>query len=166
MMFNDMASLGKAVLLALILAWMAPAWGHAAGSAEVPTAQDFLMEAKAAEAGRLPILVIFSRPNCPYCKRVLNEFLEPMQRNPEYRGKVMMRQVIVGSHARLRDFTGGTTTHNEFAKASSIGMVPVIKLYDSWGNTLTEPLTGFTSPDYYGEILDQRIDEALAKIRK
>jgi thioredoxin-related protein len=166
MMVKNMVCQGKAALLALILAWMTPTWGYAGGSAEVPLVQDFSLEAKAAEAARLPILVMFSRPNCPYCTRVLKEFLEPMQRNAEYRGKVIMRQVKVGSHAKLRDFSGGVTTHGEFARESGVGMVPAIKLYDSWGNPLTEPLVGLSTPDYYGGFLDQRIDEALAKVRK
>ena len=80
----------KAALLALILAWMVPTWGHARGSAEVPLVQDFSLEAKTAEVRRLPILVMFSRPNCPFCTRVRKEFLEPMQRNAEYRAKVIL----------------------------------------------------------------------------
>ena len=44
--------------------------------------------------------------------------------------------------------------------------MPAIKFYDSWGNTLTEPLVGIVSPDFYGGSLDQRIDEALAKVRQ
>ena len=166
MMVKNRIGQAKAALLALILAWMMPAWCHAEGSAGVPLVQDFLVEAKAAEAKRLPILVIFSRPNCPYCTRVLKEFLEPMQRNAEYRGKVIMRQVRAGSRAKLRDFSGGLTTHGEFARESGVGMVPAIQLFDSWGNTLTEPLVGLSTPDYYGGFLDQRIDEALAKVRK
>jgi thioredoxin-related protein len=156
----------KAALLALILAWMTPALGHAAGKSGVALAQDLAQEAKVAEARRLPVLVMFSRPNCAYCDQVLKEFLEPMQRNAEYRGKVIMRLVKAGSNAPLRDFSGGMTTHAEFALEHGVGMVPAIHLYDSWGASLAEPLVGLSTPDYYGHFLDQRIDEALAKLRK
>ena len=73
--------------------------------------------------------------------------------------------VKAGSRAKLRDFSGGMTTHGDFARENGVGMVPAIHLYDSWGAPLTEPLVGLTSPDYYGGFLDQRIDEALAKVR-
>jgi thioredoxin-related protein len=165
MLVNKIVSRHKAALLALILAWMAPIWGHAKGSAAVPLAQDLSLEAKAAEARHLPILVMFSRPNCNYCTRVLKEFLEPMQRNAEYRDKVIMLQVKSGSRAKLRDFSGGMTTHDDFARENGVGMVPAIHFYDSWGNSLAEPLVGLSTPDYYGGFLDQRIDEALAKVR-
>ena len=111
------------------------------------------------------ILVMFSRPNCAYCTRVLKEFLEPMQRNAEYRAKVIMRVVKAGSRAKLRDFSGGMTTHNDFARENGVGMVPAIHFYDAWGNSLAEPLVGLSTPDYYGGFLDQRIDDALAKLR-
>jgi thioredoxin-related protein len=165
MMVNKISAQLKAALLALILAWMAPALGHAKGSGEVLLAQDLALEAKAAETARLPILVMYSRPNCGYCTQVLREFLEPMQRNAEYRDKVIMRVVKAGSRAKLRDFSGGMTTHGDFARENGVGMVPAIHLYDSWGAPLAEPLVGLTTPDYYGGFLDQRIDEALAKVR-
>jgi len=34
------------------------------------------------------------------------------------------------------------------------------------GETLAEPLVGFGTPDYYGYFLDERIDAALAQLRK
>lgn len=165
MIVNKIVGRHKAALLALILAWMAPALGYAKGGGLVPLAQDLALEAKTAEAARLPILVMYSRPNCAYCTQVLKEFLEPMQRNAEYRGKVIMRMVKAGSRAKLRDFSGGMTTHGDFAMENGVGMVPAIHLYDSWGAPLAEPLVGLSTPDYYGGFLDQRIDEALAKVR-
>ncbi|MFA7242136.1 MAG: thioredoxin fold domain-containing protein [Sulfuricellaceae bacterium] len=166
MKVKNMVGLGKATLLALILTWMAPAWCYAAGNGEVPLARDLALDAKTAEARRVPILVMFTRPNCPFCAHVLKDFLEPMQRNAEYRAKVIMRKVNISSQAKLRDFSGGANTHREFALESGVGMVPVVMLYDSWGEVLAEPLLGFSSPDYYGDFLDQRINLALAKIRK
>lgn len=166
MMVKNIFRQHKAALLALILAWMAPALGYAAGKSAVLPAQDLTQDAKMAEARHLPVLVMFSRPNCAYCTQVLKEFLEPMQRNAEYRGKVVMRLVNASSNAPLRDFSGGMTTHAEFAQEHGVGMVPAIHLYDSWGTSLAEPLVGLSTPDYYGHFLDQRIDEALAKLRK
>ncbi len=165
MVMKKIIGLLHAALLALILAWMAPALGYAAGGGEVVLAHDLALDAKAAESNHVVLLVMFSRPNCAYCTQVLKEFLEPMQRNAEYRGKVIMRQIKAGSRARLRDFSGGMTTHGEFAQENGVGMVPAIHFFDSWGTPLAEPLVGLSTPDYYGGFLDQRIDEALAKVR-
>ncbi len=155
----------KTRLLAVILAWFAAAGVHAATAVQVPLVQDFAREAKAAEAKRVPILVLFSRPDCRYCDQVLEEFLLPMQRNAEYRAKVVMLQVQVDGREPLLDFSGKRTTHGRFARSQRIQLTPTIKLFDSQGKELAEPLIGLTTPDYYGGFLDQRIDEALAKLR-
>lgn len=155
----------KARLLTVILAWFTIGGACAATAVEVPMVRDFTQEARAAEAAKVPILILFSRPGCPYCEQILREFLLPMQRNPEYRTKVIMRQIQVDGRAPLRDFAGKPVTHGQFARGQHIQLVPTIKLFDARGQELTEPLIGLTTPDYFGGFLDQRIDEALGKVR-
>jgi thioredoxin-related protein len=152
-------------LLAVILAWFTAAGAHAQDKVEIPLARDFTLEATAATAKNVPILVLFSRHNCTFCTQVLQEFLLPMRRNAEYESKVIMRQVDIGSSAPLRTFSGKATTHARFAREHQIKLTPTIKLFDAQGHELTEPLVGLTTPDYYGGFLDQRIDAALAKVR-
>ena len=152
-------------LLIFILTWFACACAQAQDHAEIPLVHDFTLEAKTAQAREVPILVMFGRRNCAFCDQLLNEFLVPMQHNPEYDSKVIMRQIDTGSSAKLRLFSGKNTTHARFAKANKIHLTPTIKLFDAEGHELTEPLIGLSTPDYYGGFLDQRIDEALAKVR-
>jgi thioredoxin-related protein len=148
-----------------ILAWFTVSWAHAQSDVEVPWARDLAVEAQASQAKRLPLLVLFTSPGCPYCERVMQEFLLPMQRNPEYRNKVVMRQVDIGSSMQLRDFGGLATTHAQFSAQHKIKLVPTIKLFDASGRELTQPIVGLLTPDFYGGYLDQAIDEALARLR-
>lgn len=152
-------------LICIILTWFAMTCAQAQGDADVPVAHDLAAESQAAQAKQMPVLVLFMSPQCPYCEQVLKEFLLPMQHNPEYRTKVVMRQVVIDSNARLLDFAGRTTTHAQFAAQNKIRLVPTIKLFDARGRELTEPLVGLLTPDFYGAYLDQAIDEALAKVR-
>lgn len=152
-------------LLAIILAWFIAASANAQGKVEIPLARDFTLEATNSRAQNIPVLVLFSRHNCPYCVQILKEFLLPMRRNAEYDAKVIMRQINIDSSAPLRNFSGKNTTQARFAKEHQIKLTPTIKLFDADGHELTEPLVGLTTPDYYGMFLDQRIDEALRKVR-
>ena len=152
-------------LLAIILAWFMAAGAHAQDKVEIPLVRDFTLEATNARTKNVPILVMFSRHNCAFCAQVQQEFLLPMRRNPEYEAKVIMRQVDVGSSSPLRTFSGKATTHARFARDNRIKLTPTIKWFDPEGRGLTEPLIGLTTPDYYGGFLDQRIDEALARMR-
>jgi len=152
-------------LLAIILAWFTAVGAQARDKVEIPLARDFTLAATIARTKNVPILVLFSRRDCAFCTQLRQEFLLPMRRNAEYESKVIMRQVDVGSSAPLRTFSGKATTHARFASENQIKLTPTIKLFDAEGHELTEPLIGLTTPDFYGGFLDQRIDQALAKVR-
>lgn len=152
-------------LFAIILAWFTAIGAQAQDKVEIPLARDFTLDATVARTKNVPILVMFSRHNCAFCTQLLQEFLLPMRRNAEYDAKVIMRMVDVGSSAPLRLFSGKATTHARFSRENGIKLTPTIKLFDAEGRELTEPLIGLSTPDYYGGFLDQRIDQALAKVR-
>ncbi len=148
-----------------ILACLAALFAAAPAFAQMVEALDFAADARQAAGRRIPLLVLFSEAGCPWCARARQEFLLPMQRNPEYHAKVMMREVGVDSSAALVDFAGRKTTQAEFARSHHVLMVPTVVLLGSHGETLAEPLVGFRIADYYGYHLDQRIDAAFAQVR-
>jgi len=165
MMINRLFSKALALCLGLAsLAWIASA-GAAAGADELVFASDLTREAAISQTRRIPVLIMFTAPNCAYCERVKQEFLLPMQRNPEYANKVIFRQVDLHSQRKLVDFSGNETTYARFCRQHKIKLTPTIKLFDAAGNSLTEPLVGLSTPDFYGAYLDAALDEALGKIR-
>ena len=151
--------------IAIILTWFTMAWTYAQGDADVPLARDLAAESQAAQAKQRPMLVLFMSPQCPYCDRVLKEFLIPMQHNAEYRNKVVMRMVVIDKNTALIDFAGHATTHAQFSAQNKIKLVPTVKLFDAHGRELADPIVGLLTPDFYGAYLDQAIDEALVKVR-
>jgi thioredoxin-related protein len=152
-----------------LLAWMVGivAWGlQPAWAAEgVPWSKSLQQDAAAARAIDAPVLVAFVGEHCGYCERVLNEFLIPMSRNPEYQSKVVMRRIQTSSNRSLKDFDGNKSTHGRFAAGNDIYLVPTVALFDSQGNMLGKPLVGLMTVDYYGMFLDDNIDKAVARVR-
>jgi thioredoxin-related protein len=145
-----------------IVTWaLAPAWA----AEGVPLSRSLQQDAVSAKAIEAPVLVAFVGEDCSYCERVLNEFLIPMSRNPEYQGKVVMRRVETSSERSLRDFSGSKSTHSRFASGHDVYLVPTVALFDSQGRMLGKPLVGLTTADYYGMYLDEAIDKAVAKVR-
>jgi len=128
-------------------------------------AHDLAADARLAAKRKIPLLLLFSEAGCPWCERARQGYLLPMQRNPEYRAKVIMREVEIGKSAALVDFAGNKTTQAEFSRRNRISMMPTVQLFGPRGEPLGEPLVGFGSEDYYGYFLDQRIDAALAQLR-
>jgi thioredoxin-related protein len=148
-----------------ILAWFFLGVTAAHGGEGVPLARDLRADGMVAKEKKIPLLVMFGTPACPYCKLVLNDFLVPMSRNADYQGKVMMRQVEINSDRPLLDFSGKGTSHRRFAKAYQIKLAPTVVMFDAEGRVVGEPMVGVSTPDYYGAFLDRAIDEAVEKVR-
>lgn len=157
------AAMKRAIFgLAMILAW---ALRPALAADGVPLAQDLHKDGLLARDAKAVLLVMFSRPNCTYCRTVLNDFLVPMSGNAEYQAKVLMRKIDNSSPTRVRDFDGSLVKAGEFARRHGVTLVPTVMIFSADGTPLSKPLVGLTTVDYYGYYLDQIIDEGVARVR-
>ena len=149
------------LILTWILAWLAlPALATG-----VPYARDLGRDAEAAQRIQGAVLVVFVSEHCVYCKTVLNDFLIPMSRLPEYRDKVVIRRVEISGKHTLRNFQGLSIGHRAFAHGHNVRFTPTIMLFSPAGEVLTQPMVGLSTIDYYWYQLDELINEALAKVR-
>ncbi len=156
----------RLVWLLAIVAWAvampsAPVWAEEG----VPYARNLQRDAVLADKKNGVVLVMFAGEYCGYCEQVLNEFLIPMSRNPEYQNKLVMRRVDNTGFTTVKDFDGSVEDHRKFTSEHGIRMVPTVVLFDKNGKQLGKPLVGLTTVDYYGYYLDQAIDAAIAHVR-
>ncbi len=112
-----------------------------------------------------PIMLVFTRPDCPYCARAKKDHLEPLRANPDYGAKVMLREIVTSNDViALRDFDGTPTTHRDFARKHQVRMVPTVMVVDARGALLAEPIVGLNVPDFYNLYLEQAIDAARVQL--
>ena len=130
----------------------------------LPVVKDFTVEAKDAHKRHVPILVLFMSETCEYCETVLEEFLLPIQRDLEFKDKVILRQIESSSGDVLIDFDGNSTTYRKFSGRHKVQGVPNVMLFDSNGQVLTF-IEGLLTVDFYYAFLVDAIDESLAKIK-
>jgi thioredoxin-related protein len=150
---------------ALILAWGLALPGAAHAADGLVHARNFQADARTAAKRRVPILVVFTSPTCPYCERVKREYLVPMHKDPAYRSRVIIREVTVDAATPLTGFDGAPTTEDAFAAANKVFMVPTVKVFDTRGNDAGEAIVGMLTPDYYFGYLETAIDEGMVKVR-
>ena len=131
----------------------------------LPAARDLASDAAVARRDRVPVLLFFDRWDCPYCERLLREYLVPMTRGDESKDRVLYRQIEVDANDAVIDFAGTSTTHRDLAQRYKVRFTPTILLVDADGRPLAEPLIGFTSPDFYGAYLEDAIKAASARMR-
>lgn len=137
----------------------------AAASGLLVHAKNFQADARNATKRKVPVMVLFTTPNCPYCEQVKREYLLPMQKDPAYRARVIIREVTINSTASLIGFDGTPTTEGAFAAAHKVYMVPTVMVFDTQGNAASEPVVGLLIPDYYFGYLMSAIDEGQRKVR-
>jgi len=152
-----------------ILAWLIAPTAVAAtepppATAVLRQATDFAADAREARVLNAPVMVLFSQSWCPWCERVRREYLAPMQRDPAYRNRVLIREVDADAGDALVDFSGAATTQKEYASRFRVAMVPVIVLLGPDGALLSEPMVGMRLPDFYQAYLDEAIDNGRRKL--
>jgi len=153
-------------LLFLILACSV---GAACAQTQVPLLQyadDFAAIGKVAAARNLPVMLVFTRPGCPYCARAKKNHLEPLSASPGYGSQVIIREIEAPNDLiPLRDFDGNQTTHGEFARKYAVQAVPTVIVVNARGEPLADAIVGLNVPDFYNLYLEQAIDAARLRLR-
>ncbi len=126
-------------------------------------ASDLQKDGRIAAQKHVPILIIFTSRDCHYCETVMNSFLLPMQRNPEYTRKVMMRRVEISNDSKLIGFDGAVTTQKAYAASQKARFTPTVVVYTPSGVPAADALVGLGPEEYYGSYLDGLIDAGVAK---
>ena len=147
----------RAVLALLPGAFMIPALGQAETALPRPRS---LRDASIAAAARgEPLVLLVSLPGCPYCERIRRSHLLPLEHE---RGGVF--QIDIGSAAQVVDFDGEVRTHAAVIDALNARFTPTVLFFGPHGNEIGERLVGAGIPDFYGAILEQRLDAARATL--
>lgn len=129
-------------------------------------ADDFAALGRLAAANRMPIMLVFTRPGCPFCARAKRDHLEPLSASPGLGAQVVLREIEAPNELiPLRDFDGALTTHAEFARKYAVRTVPTVIVVDARGKPLADALIGLNLPDFYNLYLEQAIDTARVQLR-
>jgi glutaredoxin len=129
-------------------------------------ADDFAALGRTSAASNTPIMLVFTRPGCPFCVRAKHDHLEPLNANPAYAAKVVLREIEAPNNLiPLRDFDGAMTTHAGFARKYDVHTVPTVIVVDSRGTALTDPIVGLNLAEFYNLYLEQAIDAARLRLR-
>ncbi|MDG2353308.1 MAG: thioredoxin fold domain-containing protein [Gammaproteobacteria bacterium] len=131
----------------------------------LPVAKDFLMDSQKVWKQKIPILIMFSIPDCEYCKKIKEDVLSPMAQMDEYNDKIIIRHIDASSFDEINNFYNEEVSHNEFAFTRAINFFPTVVLVDNYGSTLGK-ITGVPSEELYWTDLDEVIEKSTKKLHK
>lgn len=128
-------------------------------------AKDFLMDSQKVWKQKIPILIMFSTPNCSYCEKIKKDVLSPMATMDEYNEKIIIRHIDVQSFDELNNFYNEEMTHNEFSIKYAVNFFPTVILVDNYGSILGK-IIGVPSEELYWTDLDKVIEKSTKKLHQ
>ena len=129
----------------------------------LPVARNLDADAAQAAAREVPIVVMFSSDECPYCDLIARYYLGPLAADPASGERAMIR-MVKNDATPIVDFTGAHTSHAEFAARQGVRLVPTLRFFSSSGERLADDLVGVGLEDFYLAYLDQRLDQARSAL--
>lgn len=155
------------VLMIPLLAGMLAALTAFPAAAEVklPQATDLSELAARSQEKNVPILLMFSAPDCGYCRALEKDYLKPMIVSGDYDDKVIIRKVEMSIGAEVVGFDGSSAAADDIAGRYQVFVTPTVVLVGPDGHQLADKLVGYNTPDFYGSYLDSAIDKSLNRLR-
>lgn len=114
----------------------------------------------------MPILLVVSQSFCPYCEQLEREILVPMLLSGEYRGRVIIRELLTDAGVTVRDFDGRSVEAADIAARYRAWITPTLLFLDERGREIVPRIRGFNTPSLYGYYVDAAIAQALARLRE
>ncbi len=151
----------SAAMLAGLSLRLAPAPASEAGT--LPQIDDVRSLAARVQRERVPLLLFFTTPGCPYCQIVRRQYLAPRARDP--RAGVLIREVDIVGQRSFVDIDGQPITEARFAARFGARVVPVVLLVDANLTPLGDPLVGLDAAGFYESYLANAIEAATARLR-
>ncbi len=134
---------------------------HAAPDASLPIAKSLREELALALKGGNPLLVMVSLDACPFCKVARESYLSPMRAEQG----LSIVQVNMHHAETVKDFKGVVLTQDELVHLWKVTLAPTVLFFGRDGAEVAPRLVGIGSPDFYGNKLDQRMEQARAAIK-
>lgn len=127
-------------------------------------ARDLRADGAEAAARGVPVVLLFSLPDCGYCLVVRRNYLLPLQRDLPPGQRPVVREVRLDDTAPLRDFDGASSNGKRLAARYQARFAPTVVLVDAGGGLLTAPIVGGDTTGLYGGYLDNALAEAMRRL--
>lgn len=129
------------------------------GHSGLPAARSLRDELAGALARKSPLVVMVSLDGCPHCRVARQSHLVPM-----WREGLPIVQVDFRNERVLTDFLGQKRSHDEMTRLWRVTVAPTLLFFGPGGREVAERMEGAYLPDFYRSYLEQRLDQARAKL--
>jgi hypothetical protein len=108
----------------------------------------------------VPIVILFSLPDCSYCAVVRRNYLVPLAQEGDPGRRPLVRELEMTATAPLRGFGNEAASGKTLAERYQVKVAPTVVMLDSAGNLAAPPLAGGDVAGMYGAYLDAALSQA------
>lgn len=155
----------KLVLLLLLVFFAVPAFAQQTGKV-IPEATDLKVLGELARQKQLPIMLMVSQEDCPYCVLLKSDILNPMMISGDYVDRVIMAELRIDHGGSITDFDGKSISPRDVAARYNSTFSPTLLFLDANGRQVRKRMIGVNTIEMYGYYVDESIDAALKAIRR
>lgn len=130
----------------------------------MPPPSDLGSDGRAALKRGVPIVILFSLPDCSYCEVVRRNYLVPLAQQGDQRGRPLVRELELTASAPIRGFKAELTSGKILAQRYQVKVAPTVVMLDSAGNLVAPPLAGGDVAGMYGAYLEAALDQAYTAL--
>ena len=131
---------------------------------EVPLVDDLSALGRNARRRRLPIVLLVSRSDCPYCALLKDEVLNPMVKSREYDDRAVLGELMLDSEEPLRGFQGEYELRDDVASRLDAALTPTLLFLAPDGSELAPRILGVNTLELFGFYVDRAIESARARL--
>ena len=131
---------------------------------EVPLVDDLSALGRTARRRRLPIVLLVSRSDCPYCALLKDEVLNPMVKSREYDDRALLGELMLDSEEPLRGFQGEYELRDDVASRLDADLTPTLLFLAPDGSELAPRILGVNTLEFFGFYVDRGIESARARL--
>lgn len=109
----------------LFLFLVVPFFSHTYASDKLQRS-DLSQLAASANQEKLPILLIVSQHHCPFCVRLKEEIIYPMQISGDYEDKVIIAEILLDSSKNILDLKGNLVKPGVIGDSYKVWVTPTL----------------------------------------
>ena len=110
-----------------------------------------------AEQRNVPLLLMVSAEECPYCMVMESDYLVPLLRNREYDSLVLIRKIHLDGFDNIIDFSGKGVAPTDLSQEYGVWVTPTLLFLNSRGEEVQKRMIGLGVRDFVSAYIDESI---------
>ncbi len=152
-------------LLSVLL--LLPSLESIAGSVDhVEFSTNLQQDGSLADGRGVPLMLMISAEECPYCMVMESDYLVPLLRNREYDDMVLIRKIYLDSFDDIIGFAGEKVAPTDLSQHYGVWVTPTLLFLNGSGEEVQKRMIGLGVRDFVSAYIDESIAVATDTMKQ